>query len=101
MVNNLNISLQKKIICDNINVLLEGIMTTVEKVKEIIANQLSVKVDTLKDETNIAEELGADSLDVVEILMSLEDEFGVSIPDEAIPQIKTIKDIVEFIDTHK
>ncbi len=76
-------------------------MTTVEKVKEIIANQLSVKVDTLKDETNIAEELGADSLDVVEILMSLEDEFGVSIPDEAIPQIKTIKDIVEFIDTHK
>ncbi|MBP3581357.1 MAG: acyl carrier protein, partial [Clostridia bacterium] len=65
------------------------------------ANQLSVKVDTLKDETNIAEELGADSLDVVEILMSLEDEFGVSIPDEAIPQIKTIKDIVEFIDTHK
>lgn len=76
-------------------------MTTVEKVKEIIANQLSVKVDSLKDETNIAEELGADSLDVVEILMSLEDEFGVSIPDEAIPQIKTIKDIVEFIDTHK
>lgn len=76
-------------------------MTTVEKVKEIIANQLSVKVDTLKDETNIAEELGADSLDVVEILMSLEDEFGVSIPDEAIPKIKTIKDIVEFIDTHK
>ena len=76
-------------------------MTTVEKVKEIIANQLSVKVDTLKDETNIAEELGADSLDVVEILMSLEDEFGVSIPDEAIPQIKTIKDIVEFIDNHK
>ena len=76
-------------------------MTTVEKVKEIIANQLSVKVETLKDETNIAEELGADSLDVVEILMSLEDEFGVSIPDEAIPQIKTIKDIVEFIDTHK
>ena len=76
-------------------------MTTVEKVKEIIANQLSVKVDALKDETNIAEELGADSLDVVEILMSLEDEFGVSIPDEAIPQIKTIKDIVEFIDSHK
>ncbi len=76
-------------------------MTTVEKVKEIIANQLSVKVETLKDETNIAEELGADSLDVVEILMSLEDEFGVSIPDEAIPQIKTIKDIVEFIDNHK
>ena len=74
---------------------------TIEKVKEIIANQLSVDVKKLTEKTNIAEELGADSLDVVEILMSLEDEFGVSIPDEAIPQIKTIKDIVEFIDTHK
>lgn len=74
---------------------------TIDKVKEIIANQLSVKVETLKEETNIAEELGADSLDLVEILMSLEDEFGVSIPDEAIPQIKTIKDLVDFIDAHK
>ncbi len=74
---------------------------TIDKVKEIIANQLSVKVENLKEETNIAEELGADSLDLVEILMSLEDEFGVSIPDEAIPQIKTIKDIVDFIDSHK
>ena len=51
---------------------------TIDKVKEIIANQLSVKVEDLKDDTNIAEELGADSLDLVEILMSLEDEFGVS-----------------------
>lgn len=74
---------------------------TIDKVKEIIANQLSTKVENLKEETNIAEELGADSLDLVEILMSLEDEFGISIPDEAIPTIKTIKDIVDFIDTHK
>jgi acyl carrier protein len=72
-----------------------------DKVKEIIAKQLSVKVDAIQDNTNIAEELGADSLDLVEILMSLEDEFGVSIPDEAIPEIKTIKDIVEFIESHK
>lgn len=74
---------------------------TIDKVKEIIANQLSTKVENLKEDTNIAEELGADSLDLVEILMSLEDEFGVSIPDEAIPQIKTIKDLVEFIDANK
>ena len=74
---------------------------TIDKVKEIIANQLSTKVEELKDDTNIAEELGADSLDLVEILMSLEDEFGISIPDEAIPQIKTIKDIVDFIESHK
>ena len=63
---------------------------TIEKVKEIIANQLSVDVKKLTEETNIAEELGADSLDVVEILMALEEEFNVSIPDEAIPNIKTI-----------
>lgn len=74
---------------------------TIDKVKEIIANQLAVKIENVKDDTNIAEELGADSLDLVEILMSLEDEFGVSIPDEAIPEIKTIKDIVEFIESHK
>ncbi|MBR2391266.1 MAG: acyl carrier protein [Clostridia bacterium] len=74
---------------------------TIDKVKEIIANQLSVPADKLTDTTNIAEELGADSLDLVEILMSLEDEFGISIPDEAIPTIKTIKDLVEFIDSHK
>lgn len=74
---------------------------TIDKVKEIIANQLSVKVEDIKEDTNIAEELGADSLDLVEILMSLEDEFGVSIPDEAIPEIKTIKEIVDFIESHK
>ena len=72
-----------------------------DKVKEIIAKQLSVKVDAIQDNTSIAEELGADSLDLVEILMSLEDEFAVSIPDEMIPQIKTIKDIVDFIETNK
>ena len=72
-----------------------------EKVTEIIANQLSIAADKIKGDTNIAEELGADSLDLVEILMSLEDEFGVSIPDEAIPEIKTIKHIVDFIESHK
>lgn len=75
--------------------------TTFEKVRDIIANQLSVKPEQVTEKSNIAEDLGADSLDLVEILMSLEDEFGVSIPDEAIPQIKTIKDVVEFIDSHK
>ena len=74
---------------------------TIDKVKEIIATQLSVNVEKVTEKTNIAEELGADSLDLVEILMSLEDEFGISIPDEAIPTIKTIKDLVEFIDSHK
>mgnify|MGYP005762819019 CR=1 FL=1 len=74
---------------------------TIDKVKSIIANQLSTEVEKLNEKTNIAEELGADSLDLVEILMSLEDEFGISIPDEAIPNIKTIDDIVKFIDSHQ
>lgn len=77
------------------------VSATFEKVRDIIAKQLSVKVEDVKPESNIAEDLGADSLDLVEILMSLEDEFGISIPDEAIPQIKTISDVVEFIDSHK
>lgn len=72
--------------------------TTLEKVREIIAKQLSLKLEDVKNESNIAEDLGADSLDLVEILMSLEDEFGISIPDEVIPQIKTIKDVVEYIE---
>lgn len=76
-------------------------MTTTDKVRDIISKQLSVKLENIKDESNIAEELGADSLDLVEILMSLEDEFGISIPDEAIPEIKTIKDVVAFIEKNK
>ena len=74
---------------------------TFEKVREIIANQLSLDKEKLLETTNMAEELGADSLDLVEILMSLEDEFGISIPDEEIPNIKTIKDLVEYIDNNK
>ncbi len=74
---------------------------TLETVRDIIAKQLSVKVEEIKNDSNIAEELGADSLDLVEILMSLEDEFGISIPDEAIPEIKTINDVVKFIETNK
>lgn len=72
--------------------------TTFDKVQEIIAEKLSLKKEDVKNESNIAEDLGADSLDLVEILMALEDTFGVSIPDEAIPEIKTIKDLVDFID---
>ena len=74
---------------------------TIDKVKDIISKQLSVKPEEIKNDSNIAEELGADSLDLVEILMSLEDEFGISIPDEAIPEIKTINDVVAFIEKNK
>jgi len=74
---------------------------TEKKVKEILGKQLNVDVAKIGNETNIATDLGADSLDLVEILMSLEDEFSISIPDEAIPEIKTVGDLVSYIDTHK
>ncbi|MBP3619288.1 MAG: acyl carrier protein [Clostridia bacterium] len=69
-----------------------------EKVKELVAEQLGVAKDTISDDANIIEDLGADSLDVIEMLMTLEEEFGVTIPDDKINQIKTIKQIIELIE---
>lgn len=74
---------------------------TEKKVKDFLSKQLGVDVSKITAQTNIATDLGADSLDLVEILMSLEDEFSISIPDEAIPGIKTVKDLVDFIDNAK
>lgn len=74
---------------------------TEQKVIEILANQLRIDKNKITGSTNIATDLGADSLDLVEILMSLEDEFNVSIPDEAIPNIVTVSDLVKYIDEHK
>jgi len=72
-----------------------------QKVKEILADQLGVEISKINLDTDVATDLGADSLDLVEVLMSLEDEFGVSIPDEKIAEIKTVKQIVEFIEKNK
>ena len=74
---------------------------TFDKVAEILAKQLGADKTKITKETNILTDLGADSLDLVEVLMSLEDEFGVSIPDEAIADIKTVGDLVAFIDSKK
>ena len=71
-----------------------------EKLKEIIALQLEIDGETLTPETKILEDLGTDSLDVVEMLMSVEDEFDVEIPDEKIEDLKTIGDVVEYIQDH-
>ena len=72
-----------------------------DKVKTILAEQLDVDAEALSMETDIAKDLNADSLDVVEILMSLEDEFSVEIPDEEIENIKTIGDLVEYIENNQ
>ena len=68
-----------------------------EKIKNILAEQLDADADEMTMDTNIAKDLGADSLDVVELLMSIEDEFEVEIPDEEIENIKTIGELTEYI----
>ncbi|MBO5211001.1 MAG: acyl carrier protein [Clostridia bacterium] len=73
---------------------------TIDKIKQILADTLDVNVEELSADTNIATDLGADSLDVVEILMSIEDEFEVEIPDSEIENIRTIGELVEYIETN-
>lgn len=73
-----------------------------EKIKEILAEQFDIEeVSSLTMNTNIADDLGADSLDVVEVLMSIEDEFSVEILDEKIEDIKTIGDLVSYIESNR
>lgn len=72
-----------------------------DKIREILADQLDANADEMTMDTRIAEDLGADSLDVVEMLMSVEDEFGIEIPDDAIEDLKTIGNVVEYIEKNK
>lgn len=67
------------------------------KVKKILSEQFSISEDKITEQTNISEDLGADSLDVVDILMSLEDEFEIEIPDEAIANIRTVGQLVSYV----
>lgn len=69
-----------------------------EKLKEILVDQLDVEEDKVTLEASITEDLGADSLDVVDLIMSLEEEFGLEIPDEEVENIKTVGDIVKYIE---
>ena len=70
------------------------------KVKEIIVQQLGVDADKVTAAASYVDDLGADSLDVVELVMAFEEEFGVEIPDEAAEKIATVKDAVEFLKQH-
>ena len=69
-----------------------------EKVREILMEQLDVEESVVTMEAAILDDLGADSLDIVDLVMSLEDEFDMEIPDEEIESIKTVGDIVHFIE---
>ncbi len=72
-----------------------------DKVKEIIVDQLDVDADAVTNGANIQDDLGADSLDVVDLVMSLEEEFDIEIPDEAVEGIKTVGDIVKYIEDNQ
>ncbi len=69
-----------------------------DKLKDIIVEQLGVEEDAVTLTANIQDDLGADSLDVVDLITTIEDEFDVSIPDEAVEEIKTVGDIVAYIE---
>ncbi|WP_040211678.1 acyl carrier protein [Clostridium polynesiense] len=71
-----------------------------EKIKSIIADKLSIDEDTITMESAFIEDLGADSLDIVELIMTLEDEFEIEIPDEDAEGIVTVGDVVEYIKSH-
>ena len=71
-----------------------------EKIKELLAEQLGADEESMTMDTNIATDLGADSLDVVELLAELQDEFDIEIPDEEIENIRTIGDLTEYIQSN-
>ncbi len=75
-------------------------MTSEERLKKIIAEQLSVSEDEVTPDASFIEDLNADSLDLVELIMSLEEEFGVKISDEDAEKIRTVRDAMEYLNEH-
>ncbi len=76
-------------------------MSTFEKVRDIVVEQLGVEPDEVAIDSTFIDYLGADSLDIVELIMAFEEEFNIEIPDEAAEKIKTVQDVVTYIDQHK
>jgi acyl carrier protein len=72
-----------------------------QRVKDIIVEQLGVKADQVTTEAKFIEDLGADSLDIVELIMALEEEFGHEIPDEEAEKLMTVGDVTRYIEDHQ
>ena len=75
-------------------------MTVSEKVKKMIVDQLGVNESEVIPEAKFIDDLGADSLDIVELIMALEDEYGIEIPDEDAEKIETVGDAIRYIEEH-
>ncbi len=74
---------------------------TFEKIQEIIATQFDKDIEDITMDTDIQEDFGADSLDVVDLLMNIEDEFDIAIPDEDVTEMKTVSDLVKYIENNQ
>jgi acyl carrier protein len=72
-----------------------------KRVREIVAEQLERDVNEVTNEASFIDDLGADSLDIVELVMKMEEEFGIEIPDEEAEKIKTVNDVIQYITAHK
>ena len=72
-----------------------------KKIISLIAEKLGKKVEDIKPESRLIEDLGADSLDIVELIMTFEDEFNISLPDEEVAKMKTIGNVIDFIKSLK
>ena len=75
-------------------------MENFDKLKEILVDVLGVKIEDVKAESKFVDDLGADSLDLVELIMSFEDKFGIEISDEEAEKIISVKDALEYINSH-
>tara|TARA_B100001287_G_scaffold82566_1_gene68801 strand:- start:1392 stop:1622 length:231 start_codon:yes stop_codon:yes gene_type:complete len=76
-------------------------MSTFDKVKDVIVDKLGVEEDSIKSEAHFVNDLGADSLDTVELIMEFEEEFGIEIPDDDAEKITTVGLAVEYIEKHQ
>src|SRR5918993_164208 len=74
---------------------------TAERVKKIVVEHLGVEAEKVTEEASFIDDLGADSLDIVELVMAFEEEFGVEIPDDAAEKIATVKDAIDYIDSNQ
>ncbi len=74
---------------------------TADRVKKIVVEHLGVEGDKVTEDASFIDDLGADSLDIVELVMAFEEEFGVEIPDDAAEKISTVRDAIEYIENNK
>jgi len=74
---------------------------TADRVKKIVVEHLGVEQDKVTEDASFIDDLGADSLDIVELVMAFEEEFGVEIPDDAAEKITTVRDAIDYIDKNK